>query len=85
MFTALAVVAFTGVSMAGTEEVKEEVKIDVSKNKSVIDDNLCEQMAINSYEYITSHYEVVNESALLNYLIGRCHPEYKGKLSYTSS
>ena len=75
VFTALAVVAFSGVTFAGTKEVKEEVLLIKELEKKPEDFNVCEQMAIDSYEYTLEYYEVTNAGALLNYLIGTCHPE----------
>lgn len=76
VFTALAVVAFSGVAMAKTGEVKEEVVVSSEIKKVSEDFNACEERAINTYESIISSYEVLDDLALLNYLIGRCHPEY---------
>ncbi|TDE52760.1 hypothetical protein [Flavobacterium sp. GT3P67] len=79
LFTALAVVAFSGVAMANTAEVKEEVII---KNESKVElvvveeePSQCELDAVGTYEFFMYEYNDGGDNIdLLNALIAVCHP-----------
>ncbi|MBG6060312.1 hypothetical protein IWX83_000075 [Flavobacterium sp. CG_9.1] len=66
MFTALAVVAFNGVAMAKTEEVKTN-----SLNVEKVAEKTCEEKAVDIYEGVMGSGS--DNLALLNDLIGLCH------------
>lgn len=80
IFTAMAVLAFSAVSMANTIEVKEEVVVN---NESKVENTLnqdeqtatpCEDQAIDNYEYIMCEYNNGGDDiALLNYLLSFCY------------
>ena len=66
VFTALAVVAFSGAAMAKTEEVKTNLlNIEQVKEKT------CEEKAVDIYEGVVGTGP--DNLALLNDLIGLCH------------
>jgi hypothetical protein len=70
VLTALAVVAFSGVAMANTAGVKEEVMVkDASKELSQA--TPCEDNAIDFYELVIGGGD--DNLTLLNDLIGACH------------
>ena len=66
LFTALAVVAFSGVAMAETSKLESKpLKLEQVKEKS------CEDRAVDIYEGIIQGGS--DNLALLNDLIGLCH------------
>jgi hypothetical protein len=66
VFTAIAVIAFSGVSMAETTEVKSEVKVLAEQ----IEATPCEDAAIDFYEAIIEDGE--DDIDLLNELLSYC-------------
>lgn len=69
MFTAIAVIAFSGVSMAETKEVKREVKVV----KDQLEATPCQDMAIDIYEYVMNEYNCGGDDiGLLNALLSNC-------------
>ncbi|WP_159687583.1 hypothetical protein [Flavobacterium sp. 9R] len=72
IFTAMAVLAFSAVSVANTIEVKEEVVVN-NESKEVIG-TPCEDSAINSYEeFINAFHDGEDDLDLLNDLLSVCH------------
>jgi hypothetical protein len=81
VFTALAVVAFSGVAMANTVEVKEAVVInnEVKAEKANLEGSVgndgeateCENIALDFYEVIIG--DGADNIDLLNELIAACH------------
>lgn len=67
MFTAIAVIAFSGVSMAETKEVKREVKVV----KDQLEATPCEDAAIDFYEVIIGGN--ADNIDLLNELLSYCN------------
>ena len=66
VFTALAVVAFSGIAMANTAEVKtSSLKVEQVEEKT------CKEKAVDIYEGIIGTGS--DNLALLNDLIGLCH------------
>jgi hypothetical protein len=79
VFTALAVVAFSGVAMAKTGEVKEEAtlnnEIKVQKVLAEEEPSQCELDAVGTYEFFMYEYNNGGDNIdLLNALIAVCHP-----------
>ena len=70
VFTALAVVAFSGVAMANTEEVKKEV-IEIKENKEILEATPCEDRMIDLYEYAIG--DGPENIALLNKYLNICY------------
>jgi hypothetical protein len=70
VFTAIAAVVFSGVSFAGTKEVKEEVVVN-NESKEVLKATPCEDAAIDFYEIIIGGGD--DDIDLLNDLLSYCH------------
>ena len=75
-FTAIALVAFSGISMASTIEIEKSVEVT---KPSVI---VCEERKQNCEEAAVSLHEIIigngaDNLVLLNQLIALCHPELK--------
>ena len=69
LFTAIAVIAFSGVSMAETRKAKSEVKVV----KEQLEATPCENMAIDIYEYVMNEYNNGGDDiGLLNALLSNC-------------
>lgn len=69
LFTAIAVIAFSGVAMAETKEVKTEVKV-VNEQ---LEATPCQDAAIDLYEYFINDYNGGCDNInLLNSLLSRC-------------
>ena len=77
IFTAMAVLAFSAVSMANTIEVKEEVVVNNESKVEVLvleKDKSCTDQAIVNYEYIMCEYNNGGDDiALLNFLLSYCY------------
>jgi len=69
VFTAIAVIAFSGVSMAETTEVKSDVKVLAEQ----LEATPCEDRAIDVYEYVMNEYNNGGDDIdLLNALLANC-------------
>jgi hypothetical protein len=69
LFTAIAVIAFSGVSMAETKESKSEVKVE----KQLLHATPCQDRAIDIYEYVMNEYNNGGDDIdLLNALLSNC-------------
>ena len=75
VFTAFAVVAFSGVAMAKSAEVKEVATLQSTVKKAeMLQATPCEDAATDAYEVIISNrYDKEDDIDLLNDLIGLCH------------
>ena len=75
IFTALAAVAFSGVAMANSTEVKYVIAMQTkAKEIKILQATPCEDAAIDTYELIISNrYDQEDDIGLLNDLIGLCH------------
>lgn len=70
LFTAIAVIAFSGVSMAETKEVKfNKIEISVVKKKEK-EATPCQNAAINTYEQLIG--QGADDWDLLNALLSKC-------------
>lgn len=70
-FTAIAVIAFSGVSMAGTSEDPKDVNAKQTK-KEVLRATPCQDAAINYYEAVIAQNGGVDDIPLLQSLLNRC-------------
>jgi len=69
LFTAIAVIAFSGVSKAETKEVKSGIKVV----KIQLQATPCQDAAIDVYEFAVSEfYGGCDDIDLLNRLLSRC-------------
>jgi hypothetical protein len=73
VFTAIAVIAFSGVAMAETTEAKSEFKILAEQVEATPSDDACQQNAIDAYErYIALYRNNVDDVDLLNAMMSIC-------------
>lgn len=77
IFTAMAVLAFSAVSMANTIEVKEEVVVNNESKVEVLNTEgeatQCQETAINIYEFVMNTYNNgVDNLDLLHNLLAQC-------------
>lgn len=69
VFTAIAVIAFSGVSMAETTEVKSKSSVVMEQ----LEDPSCYDNAIATYEYVIEHYNGGEDDVfLLDFLFSQC-------------
>lgn len=72
VFTALAVVAFSGVAMANTVEVEKEL-VDIVKFEEGGDATPCQNMMLDIYDYTIDTYNGGGDDIdLLNALLSNC-------------
>ena len=72
-FTAIALVAFTGISMANTKETKKSVTpIKAKTTKMVVVGTPCQEMMLDAYETIIEIRNNGEDWKLLNYLLSKC-------------
>ncbi len=78
VFTAFAVVAFSGVAMANTTVVEEVIINSESKSDLIVakvEPSQCELDAVGTYEFFMYEYNNGGDNIdLLNSLIAVCHP-----------